>query len=159
MAHKFFSSAKKVLKLDEGIRRSPYLDSKGLWTIGVGHCIGRDLKNLDLPEEAIEAILENDIIAHLDLTIRVFGKEFFNSLDEARQVGLFSLAFNLGNNIYSFRNTIGLIKEKRWTEAANNLRASKWARDVDPRNRPGLGRDDRVVAMIEFGVFDKAYNI
>lgn len=159
MVNEFFGLAKKVLKLDEGVKASPYLDSKGLWTIGVGHCIGSDLKSLKLPEEAIDVILEDDIIIHLDLTIRVFGKDFFNSLDKARQVGLFSLAFNLGNNIYSFKNTIGLIKEKRWTEAANNLRASKWARDVDPRNRIGLGRDDRVIAMIEFGVFDKAYKI
>jgi lysozyme len=159
MANQFYSFAKKVLRLDEGVKSSPYLDTKGLWTIGVGHLIGSDLKRLSLPETAIDAMLDEDIEIHLDLVVRVFGKEFFNSVEVARQVGLFSLVFNMGPNIYSFKNTIGLIKERRWTEAANNLRASKWARDVDPKNRAGIGRDDRVIAMIEFGIFDKAYQL
>lgn len=155
----FYTSTKKVLKVDEGVKPSPYLDSKGFWTIGVGHFIGLDFKKLVLPPEAVEIILDRDIEIHLDLTIRVFGKGFFNSLDEVRQVGLFCLAFNMGARIYTFKETIGLIKQSRWAEAANNLRVSKWARDVDPRQREGIGRDDRIIKMIEFGTLDEAYKI
>lgn len=156
---KFRALSARVLKIDEGVKPSPYLDSNGFWTIGVGHFIGLDFKKLVLPPEAVEIILNRDIEIHLDLTVRVFGKQFFNSLDEVRQVGLFSLAFNMGARIYTFKETIGLIKQSRWGEAANNLRVSKWARDVDPKQREGIGRDDRIIAMIEFGIFDKAYNI
>lgn len=155
----FRALSARVLDLDEGFKTMPYLDSKGYWTIGRGHYIGKDISLLKLPASVVEALFDEDLEVHLDLTIRVFGKEFFNSLDTARQVGLFCLAFNMGMRIYSFNHTIELIKQSEWTEAANNLRASKWARDVDPKNRHGIGRDDRVIGMIEFGTFDKAYNI
>lgn len=156
---RFRTLTARVLDLDEGFKIMPYLDSKGYWTIGRGHYIGKDVSLLRLPAAAVEALFDEDLETHLDLTIRVFGKEFFNSLDEVRQVGLFSLVFNMGTKIYTFKNTIELIKQSKWDEVANNLRVSKWARDVDPKNRHGYGRDDRVIAMIEFGVFDKAYNL
>lgn len=155
----FIDAAKRVLRFDEGFQASPYRDTVGLWTIGVGHMIGDDLSKLKLSDSAIEALLESDIEIHLTFIRHIFGTEFFDSLTVARQVALLSLGFNMGMNLLKFKHTIELIKDRNWETAAYNLGMSKWAHDVDPRQRKGVGRDDRVIEMLRTGIFPLDYGI
>lgn len=155
--HTLKTLASIVLERDEGFHERAYLDTKGYWTIGRGHFIGKTIQELKLPRHILEALFEHDFQKHLEFTHKVFGKEFFESLDLVRQMGLYSLCFNMGSRIYTFTTTIQLLKDRKWREAATNLRVSKWARDVDPRQEKDTGRDDRVIAMIEYSELHKDY--
>lgn len=155
----FISDLTKVLIHDEGIRETPYKDTAGFWTIGVGHFIGNDITQLKLSKNAINAQLQDDIVAHINFVQNIFGVDFYHSLDPARRAALVSLAFNLGVNLLKFVNTIELIKQKKWDEVCVNLAKSKWARDVDPKQRVGEGRDDRIINMFKTGKFPQEYKI
>ena len=155
----FDSAIKKILIHDEGFRNKPYKDTQGYWTIGVGHFIGEDLSNLKLSDAAIYAQFEQDLQAHVMFTQGIFGLEFFQSIGAVRQAALVSLAFNLGINLLKFTQTIPLIKQGKWQEACENLSKSKWAKDVDPYQRIGQGRDDRIIYMLKTGRFAPEYDI
>lgn len=152
-------ASKKVLTFDEGYSNRPYKDTKGYWTIGVGHFIGADLENFKVSNAVVDVMLKEDIEAHLSYVQGVFGLQFFNSLDIVRQVALLSLGFNLGVNLLQFKNTIELIKQRKWGEACVNLAKSKWAKDVDPKQITGKGRDDRIIYMLKEGKFPQEYGL
>jgi lysozyme len=151
--------ALKTLKIDEGIRYSPYKDSLGYWTIGVGHLIGKELHELKLSDKVVTALLYEDLDQATKDTCELFGEQF-HSFSEARKCALIGLTFNLGLSKFSkFKNTIKAIKENAWQEAADHLRQSLWAKQVDPKNRLNSGRDDRIIHAIKTGCFHEEYNI
>jgi lysozyme len=117
----------------------PYRDSKGLWTIGVGHLIdsrrggelpayirsfpiSRDQGNRMLAED-IQAV-ENGIDAALP---------WWRALSTTRQVVLASMAFQMGvGGLLGFRNTLRMVEEGRYEAAAAGMLESKWARQDTP---------------------------
>lgn len=119
------------LRRDEGVRRSAYQDSLGLWTIGVGRLIdGR--KNGGLSDEEIDYLLHNDVEAvraELDAAL-----PWWRSLDLVRQRVLLNMAFNLGvPGLLGFKNTLAAVKAHDWDRAAAGMLASKWAGQVKDR--------------------------
>ena len=105
-----------LLRRHEGIRYLPYQDSRGNWTVGVGHLMTRPLS-----KRAVDVILEDDIADHLtDLRAAL---PWFDHLDPPRQLVLADMAFNLG--------VPGLLKWKRWlkvVEDGDYPRAAAWLR-------------------------------
>jgi lysozyme len=157
---KTLSSAVTVLKKDEGVRAQPYRDSKGLWTVGVGRLIGAQITDLKLSDDEIVYMLHNDIKKHWLEAVEIFGNDFLCELTPARQVAILSLLFTLGKSKFlKFHNTIKAIKSHNWESAAANILNAKWARDVDPKQTPGIGRDDRVAEMLRSGEFPLYYKI
>ncbi len=153
---------KKDLVIDEGKHNKPYKDPKGYWTIGVGYFIGKELKDLHLSDGVVDLMLEEKIDGACASAVKIFGEEYFYSLSEARQNAIINLIFNMGEGnlekgFRSFTETIPLMKKGLWHVAAINLSKSLWARDVDPRQRPDQGRDDRIVYMIETGEYHPEY--
>lgn len=161
----FYEAATKVFKLDEGDGEPgkaghPYRDSKGLWTIGRGHLIGEHLADLRLSENIIEELFKEDLAVAVREARLVVGSVFFESLPLARQIALTSMLYTLGRNKFlKFEETIEAMKREDWDEVAHRVLSAKWARDVDPRQRPGEGRDDRVAYMFKFGSFPSEYKI
>jgi lysozyme len=154
------SKAYKVLLLDEGKRNKPYKDSKGLWTIGIGRLIGAKLEDLTLSDYMIGEMFAEDIDKHWAEACDIFGAEFLAELEDARQIAILSLLFTLGKTKFlTFTSTIPAIKAKDWDRAAALLMSSKWAKDVDPRQLTGKGRDDRIAQMLKSGKFPKDYGI
>jgi len=153
--------ARKVLVYDEGLRLEPYKDSKGLWTIGIGRLIGARLEDLKLTRDEAYALLECSIESHWKEAEALFGKEFLEALEPARQVAILSLVYNLGAHKLKtqFVQTVPAIRKQDWKEVSRLLSLSKWARDVDPKQRPGLGRDDRITYMFRTGEFPREYGI
>lgn len=162
---KFLEAAVKVFKLDEGDGEPgregmPYRDSKGLWTIGRGHFIGERLEDLWLSPAVISAIFQEDLdTARLD-AIDIFTPEFFYCLEPARQIAIVSMLFTLGyEKFLKFHETIAAIKTKDWDTVSARILQTKWARDVDPKQRKDEGRDDRIAYMFRTGYFHPDYGV
>lgn len=156
---RILSEISRILAIDEGFKLKPYKDSKGFWTIGVGHYIGTNLESLKLTESAVIALLEDDAKKHYQILRDIFGDQFLESIEEARVAALLSLAFTMGEGFRNWTNTIELIKKEQWDEVAEIVKKSKWALDVDPKKREQQGRDDRVAFMLREGTYDAYYKI
>lgn len=161
----FFEAANKVFKIDEGDGLAgregyPYKDTYGNWTIGRGHFIGESLHDLKLSDSMIEALFMEDLAQAIREARFVVGSPFFDALPQARQIALVSMLFTLGQNKFlKFEETIDAMKRGDWGTVYDHILAAKWARDVDPRQRPGEGRDDRVAYMFLTGKFHPEYKV
>lgn len=165
MTSDFYVIALKVFNLDEGnglqgrVGR-PYKDSAGFWTIGRGHLIGESLTELRLSEYMIEELFKEDLATAIREARLVVGGLFFDSLEDARKIALISMLYTLGRNRFlKFEHAIEAIRNRDWESAASHILDSKWARDVDPHQVPGRGRDDRVAYMFRTGKFPEDYKI
>jgi lysozyme len=156
------------LILHEGVRLTPYVDTLGNWTIGVGYNItargydalekaaGRKIAPRDgmtekvriTREEAI-AVLRADI-ARLVQVVPIYFPEF-NNLNEVRQRVVLDLAFNMGLKALGFKNCIAAVKARDWSKATRELYKSRWAYQVDDGPGGHRGRCDRLGGMLLTG--------
>lgn len=145
---------KRELVRDEGKRLTPYRDSLGNWTIGVGHlllsnelmeyvdvALGKPRKTLSEAECA--AFLAGDIADAEARLTRLLPS--WRGLDDVRQRALLNLTFNLGLRLGHFVAFLRCVEDEHWTLAAKELRNSKWWKQVATRG-------PRIARMIEFGV-------
>ncbi len=148
------------LVLHEGKRRKVYPDTEGHPTIG----IGRNLDAKPLSAREVAAIPLGDIAAGLtdeqidllfsrDVAEAVAALDrhlpWWRRLDEVRRRVLLDMMFNMGpgdekKGLLSFRNTLENIRTGFYTEAAEGMLASKWARQTKTRA-------DRLAAMMRTG--------
>jgi len=139
---------------DEGLKLTPYRDSLGFWTIGVGHL----LHKTDVPVPRMTAITYNEALALLDVDIDVAyklvqtlvpqGATNSTALQfEVRIRALTNMAFNLGSKLEQFHDFLGHVNRGEWSEAAIAMMSSLWAKQV------GL-RAVRLRHMIEKGVVE-----
>ena len=79
----------------EGVRRKPYQDCIGLWTVGVGHLIGKTLPpewNRMLTLDEVHALLKKDLARFESWVCRLCPTD----LTQPRFDALVSFTFNLG---------------------------------------------------------------
>lgn len=124
------------LRRDEGVRYIPYLDTKGISTVGVGH----NLQAVPLPagwtypltDDQVNSLLGHDLIvtfAGLDL-----HHPWWTMMDEVRQRVLANMAFNLGETrLDTFVNTLHSMQTGDYIGAAAGMSASAWAGQVGAR--------------------------
>ena len=126
------SELTKQLITDEGIKPQVYQDSLGLWTIGIGRLVDERVPGCGLRADEIEYLFKNDLDDRLvALSARL---PWLASLDEARQGVLLNMSFQLGvSGLLKFSNTLSLIQQKRFTEAATAMLQSKWAKQTPKR--------------------------
>ena len=106
---------KAMLERHEGSRNIPYQDSKGIWTVGVGH-------NMSGPLSAyvITRIFEEDMTVVIDELTDNF--QWFPGLNDARQGALIDLAFNMGMpTLLTFKKTLGYLSAGDYDDAAEEL--------------------------------------
>lgn len=124
------------IRRDEGVRYSPYLDTVGINTVGVGH----NLKARPIPEdwqyplsdEQVNSLLSNDLLIVFSGLDAHLG--WWRTLSYARQRVLANMAFNLGiDGLLGFKNTIQRIKDGDYDGAASGMMLSKWAAQVGAR--------------------------
>ena len=139
----------QLLIRHEGVRYSPYTDTTGHLTVGVGH-------NLDahpivppptypLDDEQVSTLLAQDIAdAEDQLSLNV---DFFPTLDTVRQAAMTDLCFNIGiNSLLSFHMFLHFMGTQQWNAAAGDLLATLYAREVGRRAAD-------LAAMINTGVW------
>jgi lysozyme len=139
-----FDTIKAHLEREEGRVAYAYSDSLGFLTIGVGRLIDKR-KGGKLSDEEIDHLLANDIKAKMH-AIEDWPAWQAVKDDAVRATALLSMAFQLGPaGLAGFKNSLQLIADKQWQQAASNLMTSLWARQTPNRAR-------RVTQMIATGV-------
>lgn len=119
------------LRRDEGEILHAYQDHLGYWTIGIGRLID-NRKGGGLSQEEAAYLLSNDIDSR-DRALRE-KLPWFSQLDEARQGVLLNMCFQLGlNGLLAFKNTLKLVQEGNYKQAAENMLLSKWAQQTPQR--------------------------
>lgn len=120
------------LRRDEGVKATAYQDHLGYWTIGVGRLIDSRKPGAGLRPDEIDYLLRNDIsdrVAALQKALPWVVK-----LDEARQGVLINMAFQMGTvGLLAFRQTLGLVRDGKYTEASEQMMKSKWAEQTPGR--------------------------
>ena len=118
------------LILEEGLSLSPYEDSMGNMTIGVGHRIKSDWGTITL--KLAGELLDEDIKECLK-NLRTLS--FFGELDQERQYVLVSMCFNLGfKGLKSFKKMLMALENHNYTIAANEMLDSLWHRQLPKRS-------------------------
>ena len=133
------------LKRDEGVRYSPYLDSEGIKTVGVGHNLGAHLLELSYPltNEQVNQILADDLVRVFSGLDRKIG--WWRNLSYARMRVLANMAFNLGvDGLLKFRRMLLAVERGHYDQAAREMLQSKWATQV-------FGRAVRLAEMMAKG--------
>lgn len=137
----------KQLELEEGKRNLAYKDSKGIWTIGIGH----NVETRPISDLAVKIIFEDDVSTVVELLDKYLP--WWRGEDVVRQNALIDLGFNLGvgpspedkeGKLLTFKNTLKAWKEGDYVGASNGLAASLWYKQVGSRGR-------RIVKMVQTG--------
>ena len=122
------SDIEEMLRHQEGERLTPYVDSVGKVTIG----IGRNLTDKGISVEESRAFLYRDIADAIQDVMHCFS--CYDQLSRPRQLVLISMAFNLGRDRLSkFVRFIGAVHLGKYDEAAQEMLNSKWTEQVGTR--------------------------
>ena len=125
------------LRRDEGVRYSPYTDTRGFQTVGVGH-------NMDanpLPSDWSFPLTDdqvNYLLSSVDLPA-VFSAldahlPWWRQLDEVRQRVIANMCFNMGiGTLLQFHNTLHCMQTGDYIGAAAGMATSRWAGEVGQR--------------------------
>jgi lysozyme len=135
------------LRRDEGVRYSPYVDSVGVSTVGIGH----NLKVSPIPvgwsyplsDAQVNQLLASD----LEITFTGLNKRlvWWRDLSYMRQRVVSNMAFNMGiDGLLTFTNTLAAMQAGKYQDAATGMLASKWAKQVGDRSK-------RLAAMMVLG--------
>lgn len=127
---------KKFLIAHEGIRLKAYKDIFGNLTIGVGHKISLEdivknpaFKNDETFQKAMQD-LDSDIAWFLN---ELSQFDWFNNLNEDRQIVIVDMTFNLGlNGFLKFHNLISDLIKRDDIDAEKEMDNSEWAHQVQP---------------------------
>ena len=133
------------LKRDEGVRYSPYLDSEGIKTVGVGHNLEAHPLELSYPltNEQVDSILSADLVSVFHDLDGNLG--WWRTLSYPRQRVMANLCFNLGiPRLLKFRRMLLAVERGHYDQAAREMLQSKWATQV-------FGRAVRLAEMMAKG--------
>jgi lysozyme len=143
---------KELLKFHEGERLTAYQDTRGFWTIGVGHLLDEPRnpkwRGYTISKEASDQLFNLDLAKHYGLVVKYapWALEF----DEVRFYVIVDMTFNLGIEPFDgdgFKDWPIFVRQLRthdWSAAAANMRSTLWAQQVK-------GRARRLAQMIETG--------
>ena len=134
---------KESIKIHEGFRSSVYLCPTGHPTVGYGFRVA-DLSadELALNGGAVEPMSKEVAEKILDIKITKFKKQVYNALPWLTyapmdiQDALCETAHQMGvAGLLGFKNTLAMIKERKYSQAAENMLKSKWATQTPKRAR------------------------
>jgi lysozyme len=105
---------------EEGYRNKAYKDSKGLWTIGVGHLIKPDeqhLLNMVLTDQQVEDLLRSDLkwcSEAVESSVKV-------PLTQSQFDALYSLCFNIGETAFKKSTVVKRLNANDYHGAADAI--------------------------------------
>ena len=129
---------RQQLIIDEGVKYEVYLDHLSLKTCGIGHYIRQDEPEFDLvigtqiTEDRCTELFEEDIKSVIKDCKKVF-EDWDDMEEEVKQICA-NMMFNLGLPRFSkFRKMINNVVNKNYIKAAEEMRDSRWYRQVTNR--------------------------
>lgn len=132
----------RELVRDEGKRLTPYQDSLGYWTVGIGHLLPSGESRQPISEAQCRDYFINDVI---DAENRLNGiMPGWRALSDVRQRALVNLSFNLGGKLARFKQFLAAMEREEYVIAGQHLQASLWAKQVKLRAA-------RIIHMIATG--------
>lgn len=118
----------KQIQRHEGCSLMPYRDTENILTIGYG----RNLEHNGISQGEADTMLLNDISKVIQ-EAKTF--EWYEDLSEPRKAVVINMLFNLGRPRFSkFVNTIDFIASGMYDEAAEEMLASRWSKQVGQRS-------------------------
>lgn len=105
---------------EEGFRNKAYKDSKGLWTIGVGHLIKKDephLLNAVLSDQEVKDLLKSDLkwcSEAVESSVKV-------PLNQNQFDALYSLCFNIGETNFKKSTVVRRLNTGDYKGAADAI--------------------------------------
>lgn len=122
-----YAGALDDLRVDEGLRLTPYRDTRGVLTIGYGINLDQGITRVEA-----EMLLEGrvaDRIGALTVTL-----PWFPTLAPARQRVLINMAYQLGvGGLLGFRHMLEALRRGDYELAADEMLDSDWARQTPAR--------------------------
>lgn len=126
------SELARQLRGDEGVRKCVYKDHLGFATIAVGRLVDSRKPGAGLRDDEIAYLLNNDIDDRIEALTRRLP--WFQNLDDARKGVLLNMAFQLGTDgLLGFKNTLALIRDGKYADAAGAMLLSRWAEQTPER--------------------------
>jgi lysozyme len=118
----------ETIKNAEGFVPIADRDPVGFWTVGYGWNLEARPVSPELAEIILLVQLEED-------KKKLFvALPWVTGLSEVRQFVLLEMCFNLGlGGLLGFKNTLSLVKEGKYREAASAMLQSRWAGQVKGR--------------------------
>jgi lysozyme len=117
------------MKLHEGIKLMPYMDTKGKLTIGVG----RNLHDRGITKDEADMLLENDLrSACIDVELYF---PWVGRLSRDRQMVYVNMCFNMGiSKLRDFKKMHMATASGDFEAAAKEMLDSSWSRQVGNRS-------------------------
>lgn len=142
------------LRRDEGVRYSPYRDSRGFETVGVGHNLQAsalpDGWTYPLTDDLVDVLLESDLMNTYDDLDSALP--WWANLSDVRQRVICNMCFNMGlTKLLGFVNTLAAMRQGRYADAANGMLNSAWATQVGVGTPQNPGRALRLANMMRNG--------
>ena len=127
---RMLNEIQQQLILHEGLRLTPYVDTVGKLTIGVG----RNLSDVGISRDEAMMLLRSDIADAVCDLHTIFID--FVSLPVKVQKVLIDMRFNLGPSRFrGFKRMIAAVKACNYWQAAEEMKDSRWFRQVGIRGR------------------------
>ncbi len=127
-----------------------YQDTNGLWTIGIGHLVGKENRITRVTLEESDAFYLYDVEWATNVARSCIP--YFALVDSVRQRALINMAFNRGNNMVTSSTITPAINRalanstpENWEKVTDAIHASPWAAQVGDRA-------NRLAKMLETGV-------
>jgi lysozyme len=121
----------------EGFSSTPYKDTMGYWTIGIGH----KLDTKDYNEFRNKIITFQEALATLKEDLSEVMKQikiklpWIESIPLDKQDILLNMAFNIGvTGLMKFKNMLEAVKNKDYKKASLEMINSDWANQVKNRS-------------------------
>ena len=118
---------KARIKAHEGLRLTPYEDSRGVLTVGYGHN-----QHTQISVSTAEYLFEADYAEAETLASEVFS-DGWSSLSDVRLGVLIEMAFQLGDRIREFTRFRVAISRSDYEAAAREMIDSEWHKETPTR--------------------------
>jgi len=143
----FTDRLRAELEIDEGCKYHIYLDHLGLPTAGVGHLLkesdpehGKPVGTV-ISKERVAEWFEQDVQVTLNDCKKVYDD--WDTMDETVKLICCNMMYNLGYPRYcNFKKKIQAVKDGDYLEAAEQMRQSRWHKQV-------TNRADRLISRMK----------
>jgi lysozyme len=130
------ADTKKMIMRHEGVKTTPYKDSRGLWTVGVGHLIG-DGRSLppdwdhEFSMAEVMALFDKDFETHKKAAMQIPN---FDKLNPQGQGALIDLTYNMGASWWHrWPQFTKFMQSLNIEGAVESLKSSAWYTQVGKR--------------------------